>query len=93
VEEAAVVIKVLYRPLGLGFSLAGGLLAGALFKQVWKLLAGEDDAPDATDEERGWGEVLAAAALQGAIFAVVKAAVDRGGAKGVRRLTGTWPAG
>ncbi len=38
-----------------------------------------------------WGEVLTAAALQGAIFAVVKAAVDRGGAAGVRRLTGEWP--
>jgi predicted metal-dependent enzyme (double-stranded beta helix superfamily) len=93
VEEAASVIRILYRPLSLGISLAGGMLAGMLFKQVWKLAAGEKDAPDATDEERGWGEVLAAAALQGAIFAVVKAAVDRGGAKGVRRLTGTWPSG
>jgi predicted metal-dependent enzyme (double-stranded beta helix superfamily) len=86
-------MKLLYRPLGLGFGMAGGMLAGALFKQVWKLVAGEEDAPNATDEERTWREVLLAAALQGAIFAVVKAAVDRGGAKGVRRLTGTWPAG
>ena len=29
--------------------------------------------------------------MQGAIFALVKAAVDRGAAKGTRRLTGTWP--
>jgi predicted metal-dependent enzyme (double-stranded beta helix superfamily) len=69
------------------------LVAGALFKQVWKLAAGEEDAPKATEEDRTWREVLLAAALQGTIFAVVKAAVDRGGAKGVRRLTGTWPAG
>jgi predicted metal-dependent enzyme (double-stranded beta helix superfamily) len=69
------------------------LVAGALFKQVWKLAAGEEDAPKATEEDRSWREVLLAAALQGTIFAVVKAAVDRGGAKGVRRLTGTWPAG
>ncbi|WP_308346690.1 DUF4235 domain-containing protein [Streptomyces sp. ISL-66] len=34
---------------------------------------------------------LLAAALQGAIFAVVKAAVDRAGAATTRRLTGTWP--
>ncbi len=85
--------KLLYRPLGLGFGVAGGVLAGLVFKQVWKLLAGEEDAPNATDEDRTWREILLAAALQGAIFAVVKAAVDRGGAKGVRRLTGTWPAG
>ncbi|MFE7187149.1 DUF4235 domain-containing protein [Streptomyces erythrochromogenes] len=31
------------------------------------------------------------AAIQGAIFAVVKASVDRSGAVAVRRLTGTWP--
>jgi hypothetical protein len=86
-------IKLLYRPLGLAFSVAGGVLAGALFKQLWKVLAGEDEAPKATDEERSWSEVLLAAAVQGAVFAVVKAAVDRGGAKGVQRLTGTWPAG
>jgi hypothetical protein len=86
-------IKLLYRPLGLGFSVAGGIVAGALFKQIWKLAAGEEDAPKATEEDRTWREVLLAAALQGAIFAMVKAVVDRGGAKGVRRLTGTWPAG
>lgn len=40
----------------------------------------DDDAPDATDEHRTWQEVLLAAALQGAIFAVFKAAVDRAGA-------------
>lgn len=69
------------------------MLAGALFKQIWKLVAGEEDAPKATEQDRTWREVLLAAALQGAIFGVVKAVVDRGGAKGVRRLTGTWPAG
>lgn len=47
--------------------------------------------PDATDEHRTWQEVLIAAALQGAIFAVVKAAVARAGAVTTRRLTGTWP--
>lgn len=83
--------KLLYKPFSIAFSVAGGVLAGMLFKQVWKLLAGEEDAPQATAEEYGWGEVLTAAALQGAIFAVVKAAIDRGGAVGVRRLTGYWP--
>jgi predicted metal-dependent enzyme (double-stranded beta helix superfamily) len=82
---------VLYRPVGTALGLAAGLLAGVVFKQVWRAVAGEADAPDATDEARGWGEILAAAALQGAIFAVVKAAVDRASAHGVRKVTGTWP--
>jgi Protein of unknown function (DUF4235) len=83
--------KMLYKPLSLAFGVAGGVLAGVVFKQVWKVVAGEDEAPEATSEDYGWGEVLVAAALQGAIFAVVKAVVDRGGAAGVRKLTGDWP--
>ncbi|MER6538185.1 DUF4235 domain-containing protein [Streptomyces sp. 900105755] len=83
--------KIAYKPVGLALGVAGGLAAGALFKQTWKVLGHDEDAPDATDEERTWGEVLLAAMVQGAIFAVVKAAVDRAGATGVRSLTGTWP--
>jgi Protein of unknown function (DUF4235) len=84
-------IKLLYKPFSLLVSVLGGVLAGAIFKRVWKLAAGEDEAPKATDAQRGWREVLLAATLQGAIFALVKAIVDRGAAEGVRRFTGTWP--
>lgn len=83
--------KLMYKPVGMALGVAAGLLAGAVFKQIWRAVAGEDDAPSATDEGRDWGEILVAAALQGAIFAVVKAAVDRAGAEGVRKVTGTWP--
>jgi predicted metal-dependent enzyme (double-stranded beta helix superfamily) len=84
-------MKALYQPIGLLFSVLGGVLAGALFKRMWRVVAGEDDAPDAKDRERGWGEILTAAALQGAVFATVKAVVDRAGATGFERATGTWP--
>lgn len=83
--------KLWYKPVGLALGALAGLVAAAAFKQVWHVVSGDDETPDAVDEERGWGEVLAAAALQGAIFGVVRAAVDRGGAAGVRRLTGRWP--
>jgi len=83
--------KVAFKPINIALGLGAGALAGMVFKQVWKLASGDDDTPDAGDEDRGWAEILAAAALQGAIFAVVKAAVHRGGAIGTKRLTGTWP--
>ena len=85
------VSKIAYKPVGLLLGIGAGAVAGFLFKEIWRLTSGDDDAPNATDEDRGWGEILAAAALQGAIFALVKAAVDRGGAVGVRRVTGSWP--
>ncbi|MFI7370515.1 DUF4235 domain-containing protein [Actinoplanes sp. NPDC049668] len=84
--------KIAYKPVGWLAGAAAGMLAGLLFKQTWKLAGNDDDAPNATDEDRGWGEILAAAALQGAIFAAVKATVERAGAVGVRRATGEWPA-
>jgi ABC-type nickel/cobalt efflux system permease component RcnA len=84
--------KIAYKPVGLLLSVASGAIAGVVFKQVWKRISDDDDTPNATDQERGWAEVLTAAAVQGVIFALVKAAVDRAGAEGVRKLTGTWPA-
>ena len=84
--------KLVYKPVGVAGGVLAGLIAGVLFKQVWRLASGQDDAPKATDEQRGWTEVLVAAALQGAVFALVKAAVDRGGATAVRQVTGRWPA-
>jgi len=86
-------VKLLYKPVGLLASVLGGMLAAAIFKKVWKLAAGEDEAPKATDAHRGWPEVLAAAGLQGALFAVVKAVIDRTAATGTHKLTGTWPGG
>lgn len=83
--------KIAYKPVGLALGAVSGVIAGAAFKQAWKLLEGEGNAPDATDEDRTWKQILLAAAIQGAIFAVVKASVDRSGAVVIRRLTGTWP--
>ncbi len=84
-------IKLLYKPVDLIAGMVGGLLAGLIFKRVWKLI-GRGDAPKPADERRGWGEILLAAMLQGAIFALVKAAVDRGAAEGTGGSPGSGPA-
>jgi len=83
--------KVAYKPVGILLGFGAAALAGIVFKQVWKLASGDDDAPSPTDEERGWGEIIAAAAIQGAIFTTVRALVERSGAVGVRKITGEWP--
>ncbi|AGZ38487.1 DUF4235 domain-containing protein [Actinoplanes friuliensis] len=84
--------KIAYKPVGLLLGAGAGLVSGLIFKQVWKIVGNDDDAPNATDEDRGWPEILIAAAIQGAIFAAVKATVDRAGAAGIRKATGQWPA-
>ncbi|HWO66603.1 MAG TPA: DUF4235 domain-containing protein [Umezawaea sp.] len=83
--------KIIYRPLGMAVSVLGGVLAGKAFGQVWKLISGDKEAPTPTQQDRKWSEVLLAATVQGAIFGLVKAAIDRGGATGYDKLTGEWP--
>lgn len=83
--------RILYKPIGLFVSVLGGIVAGAIFKRVWRAAAHEDKAPKATDERRGWGEILTASAAEGAVFGAVKALFDRAGATGFARLTGAWP--
>ncbi|MCA1219701.1 DUF4235 domain-containing protein [Streptomyces sp. 8L] len=84
-------LSLTYKPVGFALGWVGGSLAGVLFRTTWKALRHEDDAPDALDPERGWGEVVLAAAVQGAILAAVRSVVDRAGARAIERATGTWP--
>ena len=85
--------KILYRPFGITGSILAGIVAGQVFKQVWKRASkdADADAPKALESEYSMREVVAAAAVQGAIFAMVKAVVDRGGARAFQRWTGEWP--
>lgn len=85
--------KILYRPWGLVASLLGGLIAGQIFQQVWKHLDPDasDDPPKPLESEYRLRKILVAALIQGAIFSVVRALIDRGGARAFERWTGEWP--
>ena len=85
------IIKLMYKPIGLIASVAGGMLASMLFGRIWRALTGKGDVPEVTDKAKGWADILPAAALHGVVFGVVKALVDRAGAKEFERLTGRWP--
>jgi hypothetical protein len=85
-------LPAVYKPVGFVLSWTSGTLAGLAFRKLWKAIRKEDDAPDALDPDRRWGEILLASAIQGAIFATVRSAVDRTGAKAIERRTGVWPA-
>lgn len=83
--------KLAYRPIGLVGGILAGTISRAIFRTVWKEVARKDDAPSALQSEYSTKEVLLAAAIQGATFAVTKAAIDRAGAQGFTKLTGSWP--
>lgn len=84
---------MLYRPFGLTGSIGGGLLAGMIFKRLWARFApgGQDNPPTARGTDYPLKQIVIAALLQGALYSLVKATIDRGGAHLFQRLTGEWP--
>ncbi|TPG34959.1 DUF4235 domain-containing protein [Mycolicibacterium hodleri] len=92
-KTSSTTAKVLYRPFGLIGSILGGLIASAIFKQVWKRASpGEkSDPPKPLETSYPLKEILVAAAVQGAIYSVVKTVIDRQGARMFERWYGEWP--
>lgn len=84
--------KTLYVPLSIATSVAGGLLASAAFNQIWKRFGNhEAPPPDPKDLDRSAAAALSAAGLQGLVFGVVRAVVDRAGARGYQAVTNESP--
>lgn len=83
-------MTLVYKPIGIILGLLGGLVGKKIFDQIWGLID-EEEPPKPTHEEAEWPKILAAAAVQGMIFKVVRAIVDRAGARGFSHLTGVWP--
>jgi hypothetical protein len=83
-------MRLIYKPIGIVMGLFAGLLARRIFDFVWSRID-DEDPPKPTTEQARWSKVLTAAAVQGAIFRVTRAAVDRYGAQTWAYLTGFWP--
>ena len=83
-------VRVLFIP----FSVLGGLLAGfiakRLFEQVWGLID-EEEPPESEHRRVSWPKLIAAAALEGAIFRATRAAADHGSRRAFASVTGSWP--
>jgi Protein of unknown function (DUF4235) len=82
--------KIVFIP----FSIVAGLLAGfvgkRLFERAWALIDSEEP-PGPGHRETSWVKLIAALALEGAIFRAVRGAFDHGSRSSFARLTGIWP--
>jgi hypothetical protein len=82
--------KLLFAPL----SVVGGFLAGkvatTVFERIWGLID-DQQSPEPDQRAVRWPKLIAALALEGAIFRTVRGAFDRGARELFGRLTGTWP--
>jgi hypothetical protein len=83
-------VKVLFAPIGILAGLAAGFAAQKGFERIWAVID-DEDPPEAEDREVSYPKLIAALALEGAIFRLVKGMVDRGARSGFASVTGTWP--
>jgi len=92
-QKSSRTAKILYRPWGFVISVVAGLMAARVVQRVWKRVDPDssDAPPKPLQSEYGLRKVLLAALIQGAVFAVVRALLDRGGARVFQRWTGEWP--
>ena len=88
------VARSLYTPLSVATGVGGGLLAGQIFGQIWKRVGQDDpEPPDPKDLSYSTKSVLIAGAIQGLIVGLVRASLQRAGAKGYMALTNEPPPG
>lgn len=83
-------MKLLFLP----FSIIGGILAGLvskkLFEQAWSVID-KEEPPEAKHKEISLGKMVAALALEGAIFRAVRGLADHGSRRSFAKVTGSWP--
>jgi hypothetical protein len=82
--------KILFLPFSILAGILAGTIARKLFDLAWRLVSREE-APEPEHREVGWAKLLAALAIEGAIFRAVRGLVDRGSRASFFRATGRWP--
>jgi hypothetical protein len=84
------VMKLLFIPV----SIVGGLVAGSIskkiFNQIWEMFD-DEEPPDSKHRDIDWTKLVIAAAVQGAIFRMMKEATDHYSRRAFYRTTGKWP--
>jgi Protein of unknown function (DUF4235) len=83
-------VKVVFAPIGILAGLAAGFAAQKGFERIWAAFD-DEDPPEAEDRDVSYPKLIAALALEGAIFRLVKGMVDRGARVGFASTTGVWP--
>ena len=82
--------KFLFTPISVGSGLIAGLIGRKLFGIVWGLVD-DEEAPKPEHRRIKPVKLVAALAVEGALFALIRGLVDHGSRHAYLRLTGEWP--
>lgn len=83
-------MKLLFLPVSILGGLIAGLIARKVFDQIWGVID-EEEPPEPKHREIDRRKLVAALAIQGAIFRVFRGLMDHSSRRAFAGLTGTWP--
>jgi hypothetical protein len=83
-------MALLFKPFSIIAGLIAGFIGKKVFEQIWALFD-DQEPPESEDRHAEWGKIIAAAALEGAIFRATKEAVDHSARMAFANVTGSWP--
>jgi hypothetical protein len=82
--------RFLFIPFGIAAGLIAGFAGKALFDRVWALID-EQEPPEPEHRDASVVKLVAALALEGAIFRAVRGVAEHGARRSFERWTGAWP--
>jgi hypothetical protein len=83
-------MKLLFAPIGIGAGLVAGMLGKKAFERLWAVID-DEDPPEPDQRYAPTVKLIAALAIEGAIFRVVKGLTDNQARKAFAGATGIWP--
>lgn len=83
-------MKIFFAPISIGAGLLAGLVAQKVFDRLWAVFD-DEDPPEPDNRDAPVVKLLAALAIEGAVFRMVKGLTDRGARKAFAAATGAWP--
>ena len=82
--------KLIFLPVSMGSGLLAGLIGKKMFQLIWGVID-EEEAPKAEHRYISLPKLIAALAIEGALFALIRGLVDHGSRQAFARATGAWP--
>jgi hypothetical protein len=82
--------KLFFLPISMGSGLLAGLIGKKLFGVIWGVID-EQDPPKPEHRNVNYGKLVAALAVEGALFALLRGIIDHGSRQAYARMAGEWP--
>jgi hypothetical protein len=83
-------MKFVFTPFSIVLGLLAGIVGTKIFEKIWSLVD-DEEPPSPEHREFSWPKLIAALAVEGAIFRLVKGLADHGARTTFAKATGSWP--